>query len=95
MAVPLCAPVVPTLIQMVVTSFLGAIYYASRRAGGGLWLAVVLHFLADFALYAAGYSDSSSGNPPVWGAAALTLLGVLSIPLVVSIARRTGRSRAS
>lgn len=84
------APLVPTLIQVGVTSFLGAVYYAARRTGG-LWLAVVLHFLADFALYAAGYSDSSNGNPPVWGALSLTLLAVLSIPLIVSIARGTRR----
>lgn len=87
------APLVPTLIQVAVTSFLGAVYYAIRRAAGGLWLAIALHFLADFALYAAGYSDSSNGNPPLWGAMALTLLGVLSIPLIVSVARQARQPR--
>lgn len=89
------APLGPTLIQMAVASFLGAIYYAVRRAAGALWLAIVLHFLADFALYAAGYSDTSNGNPPVWGAMALALLGVLSIPLIVSIAREKRRAPMS
>lgn len=88
------APLGPTFLQVAVTSFLGVIYYAARRAAGGLWLAVVLHFLADFALYAAGYSDTSSGNPPAWGALALPLLAVLSIPLIVSIAREGRRARA-
>ncbi len=86
------APLGPTLVQVAVTSFLGAIYYAVRRARV-LWLAITLHFLADFALYAAGYSDTSNGNPPVWGAMSLTLLGVLSIPLVVSIAREKHRAQ--
>lgn len=89
--------IVSILINTLFLAMDGALFYGALRATGTLWVPILLHGLGDFARYlASGENDAnraemSTGD--VVSASTLYIGAILSIALVVSLARQDRKGR--